>query len=757
MTKLQQDIGLDEKSGAYGNLRKSIHDIENILAGLQEDSLLRNMLTLRRNEKDFMLRSVRKYVEKFEKNFRIMEKSVESASALTDSDKKQVTGLLDAYKAGFLNLVEKHEEKGLTHKQGKLGKMRETVHQTEESLDKMKNALGEKLESEKISQQMVFGAASGIFGVLIIGILIWISVTIRRSLATLKLGFRRLIDSNDTSMRLEVKNRDEIGEVSMLFNEYMENINQGLETDNRFISDAAELVGKIKAGNLNERLQATANNTGLNELKTLVNDMLDRMISVFMDVGENLRQIEEGNLTARITRAYSGDFGVLKNSCDSIAGQIQAIIEEAGNVLGKLSKGDFQARINGEFAGGFAEIKHSANDMAGKLQALIKETRAVLEQLSCGDMQARITGDFAGDFAEIKGSANSMAEKLQAVIKETGAVLEQLANGNMQARIRSDFVGNFAEVKTSANDMGEKLRSVIHEVRNASEQMAATSEQISTTAQTLAQGSAEQAASLEETSASMQEIRSTVAQNTKHANNTKEIANNSAATTAKGGKAVEDTVLAMRNIAKKISIVEEIAYQTNLLALNAAIEAARAGEYGRGFAVVASEVRKLAERSQVAAQEIGALAEDSVQISEQAGALLAEMVPDIKKTAGLVQNIAEASSEQDAGIEQINFTIDQLDQVTQQNASASEQLAAASEEMAGQSSSLQEMMDYFSVEDDGNKGADKPAVLKLQKRPATMKPMQKTSAAAPPAKSSDKINPEDFKPFQPEQVTSLPK
>jgi methyl-accepting chemotaxis protein len=276
-------------------------------------------------------------------------------------------------------------------------------------------------------------------------------------------------------------------------------------------------------------------------------------------------------------------------------------------------------------------------------------------------------------------------------------VVRKVADGDMTTRIETRN-GDTDSMLAVFKSMVERLGKVIGEVRSSADALASASEEISATANTLSQNATEQAAGVEQTSSSMEELGSTVTQNAENAKVTDGIATKSSSEAKEGGAAVKETVDAMKKIADKISIIDDIAYQTNLLALNAAIEAARAGEHGKGFAVVAAEVRKLAERSQVAAQEIGDLAGNSVGMAERAGNLLNEMVPSIGRTADLVQEIAAASREQRAGLEQINQAMSQLSQTTQSNASASEELSATSEEMSAQAVQLQEMMGFFKTE-----------------------------------------------------------
>lgn len=277
-------------------------------------------------------------------------------------------------------------------------------------------------------------------------------------------------------------------------------------------------------------------------------------------------------------------------------------------------------------------------------------------------------------------------------------VATQLASGDLTARITIDRGDETGRLLTAMQTMVGKLSQIISEVRSASDNLSSASEEVSATAQSLSQGASEQAASVEETSASVEQMSASIAHNSENAKVTDGMAGTAATQATEGGEAVKQTVAAMKSIAGKIGIIDDIAYQTNLLALNAAIEAARAGEHGKGFAVVAAEVRKLAERSQVAAQEIGELAGSSVQLAERAGQLLDAMVPSIRKTSDLVQEISAASNEQSSGAGQINAAINQLSLATQQNASASEQLAATAEEMSSQAEQLQSAMGFFRLD-----------------------------------------------------------
>jgi methyl-accepting chemotaxis protein len=316
----------------------------------------------------------------------------------------------------------------------------------------------------------------------------------------------------------------------------------------------------------------------------------------------------------------------------------------------------------------------------------------------------------------------SMASLLSyLIIKSISLKLNSVANsatnigaGDLSTEVeRIAIVDEFQDISKAVLQMQYNLHKVVSHVQDASGNVASGSEEMSSSSEELSQASTEQASHLEEITSSMEQMRANINQNADNAVKTEKIARKAAQNAEEGGRQVRETVQAMRDIAGKISIIEEIARQTNLLALNAAIEAARAGDAGKGFAVVAAEVRKLAERSGEAAKEIGSLSVSSVDVAEQAGKMLEMMVPDIRRTAELVMEISAASKEQTAGTAQINNAIAQLDQVVQQNASSAEEVSSTAEALSDQAQQLQSSMAFFKVDDNnGQKKADNRPTLK---------------------------------------------
>jgi methyl-accepting chemotaxis protein len=350
----------------------------------------------------------------------------------------------------------------------------------------------------------------------------------------------------------------------------------------------------------------------------------------------------------------------------------------------------------GERLGSVVEWRDRTDEVATE-----NEVAAVVEKAVNGDFSTRLdASNKTGFFKKLSEDINLLMETSDVGLNEVLRVLAALARGDLTETIDKEYKGTFGELKTASNETVKKLSFIVTDVVNATSALSNASEQVGQTSQSLSQAASEQAASVEETSASIEQMGAGINQNAENAKITDGIAAKAAKDANEGGDAVKKTVIAMKQIASKIGIIDDIAYQTNMLALNAAIEAARAGEHGKGFAVVAAEVRKLAERSQIAAREIGDLASGSVQTAERAGQLIDEIVPGIGRTSDLVQEIAAASQEQSTGVSQVNTAMGQMNQITQQNASSSEELAATAEEMTSQAEQLLELISFFNIGDD---------------------------------------------------------
>ncbi|MGE4535510.1 MAG: methyl-accepting chemotaxis protein [Desulfovibrio sp.] len=360
----------------------------------------------------------------------------------------------------------------------------------------------------------------------------------------------------------------------------------------------------------------------------------------------------------------------------------------------------------------------------------VKKAISAAESVSHGDLDVDVTIEGHDEIGTLLMAMERMIE----AERTTADVASRLAQGDLTVSVtaRSDK----DVMLISMAEMIDRLRDVVGEVQSGAENVASGSEEMSASAESLSQGATEQASAVEESSSAMEQMASSISQNADNASQTEAIAVKAASDARESGQAVTQAVAAMKEIAGKISIIEEIARQTDLLALNAAVEAARAGEHGRGFAVVASEVRKLAERSQSAASEITKLSSSTTSVAERAGDLLAKLVPDIQRTADLVQEINAASQEQSTGSGQVNKALQQLDQVIQQNASASEELASTSEELSAQAEQLQASIAFFQLEAGSRvaRPAAKPRAAKG--KPAARPALAKGPSAKPRGESA---------------------
>ncbi|MBK8338217.1 MAG: MCP four helix bundle domain-containing protein [Sterolibacteriaceae bacterium] len=486
-------------------------------------------------------------------------------------------------------------------------------------------------------------------------------------------------------------------------------INQTLDAVIGPLNVAANYVDRISKGDIPSKITDSYNGD-FNAIKNNLNTCIDAVNALVADAAMLSKAAVDGKLETRADASkHQGDFQRVVKGVNETLDAVIGPLNVAANYVDRISKGDIPPKITDSYNGDFNAIKNNLNTCIDAVNALVADAAMLSKAAVDGKLETRADASkHQGDFQRVVKGVNDTLDAVIGPINDVQRVMGAMANGDLTETITRSYQGDFDTLKQAINGTIGKLSDTVSQINTAADALTSASGQVSATAQSLSQSSSEQAASVEETTASMEQMTASISQNTENAKVTDGMATKSAQQAVEGGGAVTETVDAMKQIAQKIGIIDDIAYQTNLLALNAAIEAARAGEHGKGFAVVAAEVRKLAERSQVAAQEIGQVASSSVKLAEKAGHLLDEMVPSIKKTSDLVQEIAAASQEQSSGVGQINGAMGQLNKATQQNASASEELAATAEEMGGQANQLQNLMAFFKIEDGGQAKRAKP-------------------------------------------------
>jgi methyl-accepting chemotaxis protein len=478
------------------------------------------------------------------------------------------------------------------------------------------------------------------------------------------------------------------------------------------VADANMLSVAAVEGRLATRADASKHGGDFQKIVKGVNDTLDAVIGPLNVAAKYVDDISKGNIPAKISDSYNGDFNTIKNNLNTCIEAVNMLVDDADMLSVAAVEGRLATRADAMKHGGdFRKIVKGVNDTLDAVINPLNVAARYVDRISKGDIPPRISDNYNGDFNEIKNNLNTLIEAMDKVTK----VAQEIADGNLVVEVRERSPED--ELMRAIGMMIKKLTEVIDEVIGTVDNVASGSMEMSKSSEQMSQGATEQAASAEEVSSSVEQMSANIQQNADNASQTQKIAVKAAQDASESGRAVTESVVAMKDIAGKISIIEEIARQTNLLALNAAIEAARAGEHGKGFAVVASEVRKLAERSQTAAGEITKLASSSVSVAEKAGDMLTKILPDIQKTAELVQEISAASNEQSKGVDQINRAIQQLDKVIQQNATAAEQMSLTSTGLSGQAEQLQGTVTFFKIGDDGGNGRRRKAVT-LEKKAA---------------------------------------
>lgn len=534
------------------------------------------------------------------------------------------------------------------------------------------------------------------------------------------------------------------------------------------IKAVLDLVSAVKDGRLDTRADLKEVEGEEKDLLEGINELIDAMVAPLNVTAEYVDRISKGDIPEKITDNYKGDFNEIKNNLNLLIGVLTGLINETATMEKAAAAGELDTRADvSQYNGAWATIVEGLNNTMEGMEVPLKDIGDTLDKMAAGDLNVQVTNDYAGAYNVLKVASNELGDQLNGVqkviddlqgaivegkldtrgdaggmkgdiaglvnglngvidafvgpINVTAEYVDRISKGDIPQKITGDYHGDFNEIKNNINVMIDALTEFAVNVQTASGQVASGSQQLSSGSQELSQGANEQAASVEEISASMVQMAANINQNSDNAQQTNSIAVKASEDAKKSGSAVADAVKSMKEIVGKISVISEIARQTNMLALNAAIEAARVGEQGKGFAVVAAEIRKLAERSQTSANEIDGLSATTMEVAEKAGGLLVKLVPDIQKTADLVDEIRASSAEQKTGAEQITQAIQQLDTVIQQNASASEETAATSEELSSQAELLQEAAGFFKLE--GNQSFQKSSPHVVRKQAAPRQPV----------------------------------
>lgn len=586
---------------------------------------------------------------------------------------------------------------------------------------------------------MVIFLIAGVLIALFLGIII--SGSISKPIAKL-CGFANRMAVGDTNISITADTRDEIGVLMRSFRDVVDNIREQagnaqriadgdlnvevkpksendvlansmklvVETLRKLVTEAGVLSNAAVEGKLATRGNAVQFNGGYRDIVVGVNKTLDAVIGPLNVAADYVDKISKGNIPAKITDNYNGDFNTIKNNLNTCINAVNTLVADANMLSQAAVEGRLSTRADASKHGGdFAKIVDGVNKTLDAVIEPVNEASAVLQEMARGNLQVNVKGNYMGDHAAIKTALNDTINTIYGYVGEISNVLTEMANSNLDIELTGDYRGDFNEIKNSLNLIIKSLNDVFGEINNAAEQVASGAGQVSDGSQALSQGATEQASSIEQLTASITQIAAQTKQNAVNAGQANELAMSARDNAVQGNRQMKEMLGSMEqinessaNISKIIKVIDEIAFQTNILALNAAVEAARAGQHGKGFAVVAEEVRNLAARSANAAKETTTMIEGSIKkvetgtnIANRTAEALNQIVDGVEKATNLVGNIATASNEQATGIAQVNSGVEQVSKVVQTNSATAEESAAASEELSSQAQLLREMVAKF--------------------------------------------------------------
>ncbi|MBF0155808.1 MAG: hypothetical protein HQL57_01305 [Magnetococcales bacterium] len=661
------------------------------------------LLESRRLEADFLGSKQMSVVQEFrtlveemiEIQSRLARLSAEAGDVEDAKAAEEVTRRTAEYRDTFLGLVAAWEEKGLDHNSGLLGKLRGIVHALESELadfdvSMLRESLFQMQRAEKEFGMLGSPESLKRHQTYLAGF--------REELANTSLGesFRKVLaealDAYEGAFVVAVEEKKRGGSV-------------GKGTDDR-LNEASGLIERHLGEHYIPDVWQDLLMARRHEKDYLARGDLSYIQKLGKSVDKLLRETEKSAIPAAAKESIRGKLTTYRKAVEDFVRLDQKIIEVAKELR--------------EDAGVIVSILDKAvEDEEGQVLAAFSETMdraSQQEYLALGVSGVAVLFAIFLAISITKGIIGPLGLALN--------VTRRLVEGDLTVGINPRCTNDelCGLLLTGLRDMAAKLHSVVSQIQQSADNVASGSQAVNETSQVLSQGATRQAASVEETSASMEQMTANIQQNTDNALQTEKIAGQAARDAEEGGRAVQQAVEAMREIAGKISIVEEIARQTNLLALNAAIEAARAGEHGKGFAVVAAEVRKLAERSQSAAGEISHLSASSVEVAQKAGNIINKLVPDIQRTAELIQEISASSREQSQGSAQVNVAIQELDQTIQESATSANSLAEQADQLSAEAASLQEVVGFFKLGEHERLPESARAALALPRQMALLPP-----------------------------------
>jgi methyl-accepting chemotaxis protein len=740
--------------GLEGEFRAKVRSIEAAITEMQHDGLTVDMLTIRRHEKDYLLRGEAQYVEQVAQAIAELKQDAELAAPQSAAE---INALADEYLALFNEVVGLDtmvSERTAQYREAvaSLQPLLEEVHDTTEAQEASGLAtMREAADAGMLTIKTTAGAA------IVAGLLI--SFLLARSIAGPIARITQIVQAMAQGSLDESSDRsgnDEIGRLSTAMRTMQDNLRTIIKSE---IQQLIELAG---AGNLKNRIDVASKAGFYRDLAVSINELLAVNEQFLNDTATVVSALAEGDLETTVERRYQGSFAKVQGDIQrmrenfvqvigrdvrkivqaavrgDLSGGIDlddkagfyrdlssgindlvrtnaAIINDCLSVTGGLAEGRFDAQFKGQYQGSFAQLQEYVEKLRGNLrQAIEHDIQNIVTAAANGDLKQRIdTADKRGFYLKLSASINDLVNTSDRVITDTSRVVSGLARGDLTQTITNDYKGTFNQLKADINKTVEELTSTVHNIQNAASGVDTGAGEIAGGNANLSQRTEEQAASLEETSAAMEELTTTVQQTAENAATATRLSEDSMKIAAQGGKIIDESIQSMKliessskQITEIVSVIDEIAFQTNLLALNAAVEAARAGDQGKGFAVVADEVRTLAGRCSTAAKEIKELINNSNQnvrhgsdLAMKSGTALHEIINSVKKVNGIVMEISSACVEQSTGLNEISTSMAQMDSTTQQNAALVEEAAAASDSLSSQAKELNALVGFFRTND----------------------------------------------------------